>query len=171
PPLRVLAVEGNEYVQVNGGAALGLTPGSRLALYAPAADLDSDPLAYGLVEEVQASHAWAKLDRLAELPEAVRARVLALGWEAPPYRVRTADPSVQQALIAGERSPFLLPTGGESIPHGDAPSPACVTDFVVEEEDGLYLLRDATGESLVDVQPPATPEGALQAVAMLEHIA
>lgn len=171
PPLRVLAVEGNEYVQVNGGAALGLTPGSRLALYAPAADLDGDPLAYGLVEEVQASHAWAKLDRLAELPPTVRARVLALGWDAPPYRVQTADASIQQALVAGERSPFLLPDVDASMPHDDPSSPSCVPDFVVEEEDGLYLLRDATGESLVDVQPPATPEGALQAVAMLEHIA
>lgn len=171
PYLLAMAVEGNEYVQVNGGAALGLTPGTRLAFFAPGVEPPGDPLAYGLVEEVQVDQAWAKLDRLAEIPVTARARVLALSFTTPLYRVQTNIPQIRQALVTGDRSPFLLPAD-EAAPQSDDASPADFpADFIVEVEDGLYLLRDGTGELSAELQLPATVEGSLQAVSMLEHIA
>ncbi|MCC6169768.1 MAG: caspase family protein [Caldilineaceae bacterium] len=178
--LHVLAVEGGEYVQVSGGTALGLTPGTRLAIDPPAGETvrpQDEPLAYGLVEEVQVDHAWAKLDRLADLPPEARVRTVALGWATPFYRVQTAIAQVRQALATGERSPFLLlvdDTSGDTPDNGpthETATDCAPADFVVIEEDGLYLLRDGTGEPLAELQPPATAEGALHAVAMLEHIA
>src|SRR5690606_3427958 len=100
PYLLVMEVEGDEYIKINGGRAVGITPGSRLALYGMSDDLTGEPLAVGLVEEAATDHAWAKLDRRTVAAVGARVKVLALGWVESPFGVRTDDALLRAALAA-----------------------------------------------------------------------
>jgi hypothetical protein len=118
---------------------------------------------------VQVDHAWAKLDRLVEDAYGAQARIVAIGWGDQTCRVWTDDLQVRQVLRSGEHSPLLH----LEEPQGDfaaEPVPP-VVDLVATTQAGAYVLRDGVGELLADTRLAATPEGALQAVAMLEHVA
>lgn len=165
PYLLVLAVEGDEYIQVNGGAAVGLTPGSRLAVYAPGADLSDAPVAAALVEEIAVDHAWAKLDRITPLEPGARVKVAAVGLLEAPYGVLTDDAILRNALTAlgaGELAGFLQPVGSKEE------SPAA---FVVTVEQGCYVVRDHAGVQLWPERPPASADGAVRVAAILRHLA
>lgn len=165
PYLLVTAIEGDEYIQVSGGAAVGLTPSSRLAVYAPDSDLQGEPLAVGLVEEIAVDHAWAKLDRIAAIPLASRVKVQALGWDGAPLGVRSDDALLRQALatLAGsDRAPFLRAL---DVEQADA------AVFHVHVDRGCYVVTDAHGAPLWGARPPASPDGAARVAAALYHMA
>ena len=165
PYLLVMETEGDEYIKVNGGRAVGLTPGSRLALYGADGTLTGEPLAVGLVEEASVDHAWAKLDRRTEVGIGARVKIVALGWAEPPFGVRTDDALLRAALAAvtdGDRSPFLVAVGND---HENS------AEFVVTIDRGVYLLSDSTGAPLWRERPPASPDGARRMAETLAHLA
>ena len=165
PYLLVMEVEGDEYIKINGGRAVGVTPGSRLALYGAGAALTGEPLAVGLVEEAATDHAWAKLDRRTAVDVGARVKVLALGWVESPFGVRTDDALLRAALTAvtdGDRSPFLVAVGSE---HENS------AEFVVTIDRGVYVLTDSNGAPLWRERPPASPDGAARMAATLAHLA
>lgn len=165
PYLLVMALEGDEYIQVNGGAALGLTPSSRLAVFAPDSDLHGEPLAVALVEEVALDHAWAKLDRITPVAVGARVRVEAVGWRGAAYGVRTDDALLRHALQAVNHSaaaPLLQPVRSDE----DAP-----VDFVVSIDQGCYGVTDQSGAPLWSARPLASGDGATRVAAALQHLA
>lgn len=165
PYLLVMEVEGNEYIKINGGLAVGITPGSRVAVYGPGDDLKGEPLAVGLVEEAAVDHAWAKLDRLTEVETGARVQVTALGWSDPPLTVRTDDALLRAALATiadGDRSAFVVPIGSEE---------EISADFIVAIDRGVYVLTDVAGTPLWRERPPASADGATRVAATLEHLA
>jgi hypothetical protein len=165
PYLTVMEVEGDEYIKVNGGRAVGVTPGSRLALYGASDDLRGEPLAIALVEEAATDHAWAKLDRRIPVVPGARVKVVALGWAEPPFGVRTDDALLRAALTAvtdGDRSPFLVAVGAD---HENS------AEFVVTIDRGVYILTDSAGAPLWQERPPASPDGAARMAATLAHLA
>ena len=165
PYLLVMSVEADEYIQVNGGAALGLTPGSRLAVYAPGSNLDDEPIATALVEEIALDHAWAKLDRIIPVEPGSRVKVAAVGLLEAPYGVLTDDAVLRHALTAlgdSDLAGFLQPVGSKEE------SPAA---FVVTVEQGCYVVRDHAGVQLWHERPPASADGALRVAAILRHLA
>lgn len=165
PYLLVMEVEGDEYIKVNGGRAVGITPGSRLALYGAGDRLSGEPLATGLVEEAATDHAWAKLDRRTTVESGARVKVVALGWAEPPFGVRTDDALLRAALAAvtdGDRSPFLVPVGSDNENSAE---------FVVTIDRGVYILSDSNGAPLWAERPPASPDGAARLAATLAHLA
>jgi hypothetical protein len=165
PYLLVMEVEGDEYIKVNGGRAVGLTPGSRLALYGAGDDWMGEPIAVALVEESAVDHAWAKLDRRTMVEIGARVKIMALGWAEPPFGVRTDDALLRAALAAvtdGDRSPFLVAVGSN---HENS------AEFVVTIDRGVYVLSDSTGAPLWRERPPASPDGAARMAATLAHLA
>ncbi len=165
PYLVVMEVEGDEYIKVNGGRAVGVTPGSRLALYGVGGDLTGEPLAVALVEEAATDHAWAKLDRRAGVGVGARVKIVALGWAEPPFGVRTDDALLRAALAAvtdGDRSPFLVAVGNDQENSAE---------FVVTIDRGVYVLSDSNGAPLWRERPPASPDGAKRLAATLAHLA
>ena len=165
PYLLVMEVEGGEYIKVNGGLAVGVTPGSRLAVYGAGDDLTGEPLAVGLVEEAAVDHAWAKLDRISEVEAGARVKVTAMGWADAPFGVRTDDALLRAALIAvtdGDRSPFLVAVGSDE---------EASAEFVVTIDRGVYVLSDSAGAPLWRERPPASPDGAARVAATLAHLA
>jgi hypothetical protein len=169
PYLLVLAVEQQEYIKVNGGAAVGLTPGTRLAVYWQGDDMTGEPMAIAMVEEVAVDHAWAKLDRFFDAVTGARVKVLALGWSERPYTVRCDDALLRQAVTAGsplgaaaEGTPLLRVVGSQD---GDA------AEFVVTVDAGCYVVTDGAGHLLWARRPPAARDGAIQMAVALEHMA
>ncbi len=163
--LLVMAVEGGDYIQVNGGAAVGLTPSSRLAVYPPDSDLTGEPLAVALVEEIAVDHAWAKLDRLVEVTPSCRVKVTALGWDSAPLGVRSDDALLRQALATltnAIHAPFL-------VALDESQAEAAV--FRVHVDRGCYVVTDAHGTPLWGARPPASAEGAARVAAALYHMA
>ncbi|MCC9077557.1 caspase family protein [Litorilinea aerophila] len=164
--LLVTQVEGTDYIQVNGGAAVGLTPGSRLAIYPPASTLEGEPLATALVEEVKVAHAWARLDRAVPVEPASRVRVTAWGPGEASYIVGVDAEPVRQAIATladGQPSPFL------QVVSRNASGPA--PEVQVVSREGRYWILDPAGAPLVRTAFPVTPEGARQVAAALEHLA
>ena len=167
--LRVVATDGDRRVQLNGGTAIGLQPGARLALYSPNSNLSGQPSVLAEVEaELEMELAWAKLERPINLALGSRARIMSWGFGEQRYLVAVeespAGALVRDLLAAGQNgtpSPFLTVLGTSSQ----------VPSWVVMVKDGHYLLQDATGEQVVSEQPPATPTGAAKVVQMLEHLA
>ena len=163
--LLVVAVEQEENIKVNGGAAVGLTPGTRLALYGQGDDMTGEPTAIGMVEDVAVDHAWAKLDRLFDAATGARVKVLALGWTERPYTVRCDDAVLRQAIAARAttaRTPLLAAVGSQD---GDS------AEFVVTVDQGCYVVMDGAGHPLWARRPPASRDGAMQVAAALEHMA
>jgi hypothetical protein len=165
PYLLVMEVEGDEYIKVNGGRSVGITPGSRLALYGAGDDLTGEPEAIGLVEEAATDHAWAKLDRRTPVEIGARVKVIAWGWADPPFGVRTDDALLRAALASvteGDHSPFLVPVGRDNENSAE---------FVVTIDRGVYILSDSNGAPLWRERPPASPDGAARMAATLAHLA
>lgn len=165
PYLLVMEVEGNEYIRISGGLAVGVTPGSRVAVYAPGTSFKGEPLAVGLVEEAGVDHAWAKLDRVTEVTLGARVRLTSLGWHEGPLAVRTDDALLRGALsrvVEGEQSPFLVAVGSDED-HS--------AEFVVTIDRGVYVLTDSAGVPLWRERPPASPDGAAWLAATLAHLA
>jgi hypothetical protein len=165
PYLLVMEVEGNEYIKVDGGLAVGVTPGSRLAVFDAGSDLTGEPLAVGLVEEAVVDHAWAKLDRMVAVEVGARVKVTALGWAESPFGVRTDDALLRAALTAvtdGDRSPFLVAVDSKQ---------EASAEFVVTIDRGVYLLTDNAGRPLWRERPPASADGAKRVADTLVHLA
>jgi hypothetical protein len=165
PYLLVMEVEGQEYIKINGGLAVGITAGSRVALYPPGDDLTGEALAVGLVEESAVDHAWAKLDRLCAVAVGARVQITALGWSDPPLAVRTDDALLRAALATvagGDRSAFVVAVGSDE---------EVSADFIVTIDRGVYVLTDMAGTPLWRERPPASADGATRLAATLEHLA
>jgi hypothetical protein len=160
-------VDGNDsYVKINGGAAVGLTEGSQVAVYpAGGDDMSSQPLAKGTVIQTKLDHVWAQLDAAidpAHLP--FRVRVTAKGYDNLVYTVDVDDPSVVDALkSATEPSPFLQIAETEEDRRS--------AHFRVVTHNEEYVIQDGVGVQIVSKGQPHTPEGAAQIAQNLAHLA
>ena len=172
PHLLVLEVEEGPdgvFVKVNGGAALGLSPESQVAIYPPGSDLQGPPLARGTVVESKVDHAWARLEEMTGPPgstiqPASRVTVTALGYENLVYPVAVDDALVQRAIQSpaeGAPSPFL-----EIVPGDD---PGAI--FRVDAQGDRYRILDSDGVQIVVETPPRTLEGAAKVAKFLAHLA
>jgi hypothetical protein len=156
------------FVKVSGGAAIGLSPGSQIAVYPPGSDMSGEPLATGSVTESKIDHAWAKLEE--PLPPdttiegGCRVKITALGYEDLTYSVAVDDQDVRQAIntvAQGGPSPFL------TIVPGDEPGAV----FRVAVRHGRYAILDSDGGQLITKTPPASVEGAKEVAKNLQHLA
>lgn len=164
--LIVQEVQGTAAVKVNGGAAVGLTAGSRLALYPPASDLTGRALATATVDEVAVDSSWANLERPRVIEPGSRVRILAQGYSGQQALVATTDALVRQeinTLRDGASSTFLRII--------DATDPAPSPDFYVGATADSFVIQDAAGEPLLVERPPRTPAGAKQVAHNLEQLA
>lgn len=162
--LVVVETQGAGKVKVNGGAAVGLVVGSRLALYPPASNLSGRPLATATVEDAEIDTAWATLDRPLAIEPGCRVKITAFGYGEQRAVVAVDEPLVRHALTTanqGQPSPFV-----QVVALANA---AITPDFVVALENGSLVVQDATGE-LVLATAPATPAGAAQVARNLEHL-
>ena len=172
PHLLVLEVEEGPdgiFVKVNGGAALGLTPESQVAIHPPGSDLQGPPQATGRVVESKVDHAWARLEEMSAPPgTAIQpgspVTVTALGYEALTYPVAVDDPLVQRAIQSPEQgrpSPFL-----EIVP---ADEPGAI--FRVDVQEDRYRVLDSDGVQILVETPRRNLEGAAKVARNLEHLA
>ncbi|MBX3001579.1 MAG: caspase family protein [Caldilineaceae bacterium] len=169
PYLLVRDVEedgGQVYVQIDGGAAVGLSEGSQIALYPPGSqDLSGDPLATGSVIRTALDHVWAQLETAiarADVPIGARVRITAKGFESLVYNVAVEDSLARQALQSeGGASPFLAIVGG------DEPG----ARFRVAIRNDQYVIHDGSGAQIVTQGQPLNEAGAAQIAANLHHLA
>ena len=151
-------------VRIGGGAAVGLTPGSQVALYpAGSGALEGRELGSGEVFEsrVDSSYALIKRVRHTELSLPARAKVTAYGYERLMYEVTSADPFLLAELTTAPSSPFLHAVGRNSP----------FTRFHVAVQDGAYVIQDGSGAQIVWDTPPRTQAGAAKTAAYLHHLA
>jgi hypothetical protein len=154
------------YVKINGGAAVGLSEGSKVAIYPPGSqDLSGTPLAVGSVVQTKLDHVWAQVETAiakADLPKEARVRVTAQGFETLVYTVAVDDPLVTATLQSEEgSSPFLTVVGAEE--------PGA--HFRVAIRNDQYVIQDGSGVQIVTEGQPRTEEGAAQIGANLHHLA
>ncbi len=168
--LVVLATQGRTRVQVDGGLALGLNEGSRLALAPPGADPASPPLALATVVDAQADTAWAELDEAADIPTAGRARVLAYGYDSPRHGVATDD-ALLRAWLDGTADGAAGGAATEGRARFVQPAGPADATFAVFVDQGRYQIADAAGDLLLADAAPVGREGAAQVAALLEHLA
>lgn len=162
--LVVVETKGAREVKVNGGSAVGLMRGGRLALYPPASNLSGRPLATATVEDVAVDTAWATLDRPVAVEPASRAKITAFGYGEQRTVVAVDESLVREALATanqGQPSAFVqvAALADETV----------TPDFVVIQEQGSLMIQDATG-NLLYATAPATPAGAAQVARNLEHL-
>jgi hypothetical protein len=161
--LVVLAVAAPDRVKVSGGAALGLTDGSRIALYPRESRFSGAPLGMATVERVAIDHAWATLDHAQPIEIGSRVKVTAAGYADQTASVAVAEPLVREAITTvreGQPSYFLrIADPAETTP-----------DFAVIRQQEHLLIQDAAGEPLLGEHFPATGAGAAQVAHLLEHL-
>jgi hypothetical protein len=170
PHLLVTEVEADGrtiYVKINGGAAVGLTADSQVAIYPPGNDdMSGRPLATGVVEQTKVDHVWARLEteiEAARIAIASRVKITAMGYESLVYPVAVDDEAVRTALEGGRNglSPFLnLVEGSE---------PGAQLRVVVQQD--RYVIQDGSGAQIVTQSQPLTAEGAAETARNLEHLA
>lgn len=169
PYLLVTEVEADGsqiYVKINGGAAVGLSEGSKVAIYPPGSqDLSGTPLAVGSVVQTKLDHVWAQLEtaiQKEDLPKEARVRVTAKGFENLVYTVAVEDPLVTQTLQSeAGASPFL------TIAPADEPG----AHFRVVIRSDQYVIQDGSGVQIVTEGQPLSEDGAAQIAANLHHLA
>ena len=156
---------GNDVViRIGGGAAVGLTPGSQVELYAAGSGaLDGRELGSGEVFEsrVDSSYALIKRVRHSDLSLPARVKVTAYGYERLMYEVSYADPFLLAELTTAPSSPFLHAVGRSSP----------FSRFHVTVQDEAYVIQDGSGTQIVHDRPPRTQAGAAQTAAYLHHLA
>ncbi|MBI1293426.1 hypothetical protein GC175_00525 [bacterium] len=168
PHLLVTEVEddgGQLYVRINGGAAVGLSEGSRVALYPDGGDMTGTPLAVGEVVQTKLDYVYAALEttlRKDEIPVPARVRVTAQGFDSLTYTVAVDDPLVLAALASDEgKSAFL------EIVGADEPG----AHFRVVRRGDVFAVQDGSGVQIVTETQPASAEGALSIAQNLHHLA
>ena len=158
---------GNDVViRIGGGAAVGLTPGSRVELFPAGSDaLEGRGLGRGEVTEsrVDSSYALIKGVRHTEFSLPARVKVTAYGYERLMYEVTCADPFLLAELTTAPSSPFLHAVGG-SAQDG-------FTRFQVAVENDAYVIQDGSGVQIVQDRPARTQAGAAKTVEYLHHLA
>jgi hypothetical protein len=163
--LLVVETRGERSVKVNGGAAVGLVAGSRLAIHPPASNLEGRPLATATVEDAEVDTAWATLDRPLTVEPGSRVKITAFGYGEQRAVVAVDEPLVCDAIAAanqGQPSNFV-----QIVSLADA---SATPAFVVVLENDTLLIQDATGETTL-AEAPATAAGAAQIARNLEHLA
>lgn len=160
--LLVTDVDGELFIKLNAGVTAGLSEGTKVALYPPESDLAGLPAATGVVKQVKVDHAWAKLDAPTAIVLASRAKILSYRIDSQHLRIALGDDLLQQSISASS-SNFL-----EVISPEETNS---VATYYVLPEDGRYVIRDASGEQVVNEMPAADAAGADQIKRMLEHLA
>jgi hypothetical protein len=171
PALTVLQVTGEgaaQKVQVDGGAALGINLGTRLAIF-PANSTSPRPspegvgemrLAMARVESVEVGTAWAALEAAsapAVIPIPALARVIAYGYGAA--RLKVAVESSEIGPTLADSSPLF-----EVVPEAEA-------ELVVRSANDGVWIEDAAGTT-VDGGRMAPKERDAKGVAQaLEHYA
>ncbi|MEZ4638585.1 MAG: caspase family protein [Caldilineaceae bacterium] len=169
PHLLVTEVEddgGQLYVRINGGAAVGLTEGSRVAIYPDGSDdMSGAPLAVGEVVQTKLDYVYAGLETTLTkdaIPVPARVRITAQGYDSLTYTVAVDDPLVLAALDSEEgRSSFL------EVVAADEPG----AHFRVLRRGDELAIQDGSGTQIVTERQPATPEGALSIAQNLHHLA
>ena len=149
-----------ERVKINGGGALGLNEGSRLAIYPPGSQVVGPPQGAATVDEVADDHAWATLDRPALVAQGSRAKLVAPGFGDQQAVVAVDDLAVRTAISTvnqGQPSAFLRVVA--LVEAGDG------ADYCVVEAEGLFQVQNVLGEPLVEA-----PGGAPQVATVLEHL-
>lgn len=153
-------------VQISGGAAVGLRPGGRVALYSPASNGIGKPLTLATVDEVTVEQAWATIDQPLLAPIGSRVKIVSFAGADPQHTVGVDDPLVCTQIAQanqGQPSAFLKIV---------APLASNQTaEFFVVVADEHYRLEDATGAQLVVERFPITLAGAAKLVNTLEHLA
>lgn len=97
-------------IKLDGGLAVGITLGCKLAVYSPRSTIEHEPLALALVQEVDVDSVWAWLDRVVEIPIASRARIVAFGYGAQVLPVAVTDVTLRNEILHtadGRSSHFL----------------------------------------------------------------
>lgn len=162
--LVVVETEGAGKVKVNGGVALGLTAGSRLAIYPPTSNLNGRPLATATVTEAGTDTAWASLDRPVTVEPGSRAKIMVFGYGEQRAVVAVDEPLVRDAIAtANQGKPSILV---QAVALADA---ARTPDFFVLREGSILVVQDATGEAVLSTAP-ATAAGAAQVTKNLEQL-
>lgn len=151
-------------IKLGAGVAIGLTEGSRVAIYGPGSDLRGAPLVNGMVTEVRVDHSWVAIDMDAAVELSSRVVITSYGVGGTVYRVATDDQTLALAIstaYAGQPSPFF-----DVVPAAEAGA-----DMRVAVVNGRYAIQDGTGVQIVLDMPATTAEGAAKAVSHLEHLA
>ena len=169
PHLLVIEVEddnGQLYVRINGGAAVGLTEGSHVALYPDGNDdMSGTPIAIGEVVQTRLDYAYASLQTTLtkdQIPVPGRVRVTAMGYDSLTYTVAVDDPLVLDALAGAEgKSPFL------DLVAADEPG----AHYRVVRRGDTLTIQDGSGVQIVSQGQPHTADGALEIARNLHHLA
>lgn len=163
----LLVLETNSVrVKISGGAAVGLRPGGRVALYSPASNGVGKLLTLATVDEVTVDQAWATLDQPLLAPVGSRVKIVNFGGADPQHPVGVDDPLVcTRIMLADQGQPSLFLKIVAPLDSSQTP------EFLVVIADGHYRLEDATGTQLVVELFPVTPAGAAKLVNALEHLA
>ena len=151
-------------IKLGAGAAVGLSVGSRVAIYPVGGDMKGAPLVRATLEEVRVDHSWAKLDSPVSVALGSRGLITSLGEDAKVFTVATDDTALILAMSTineGQPSPLLRQVAQESM---DA-------DVWVKIVHGHYAIQDGTGTQLVHQTAPVGVEGATVVVDNLEHLA
>ncbi len=155
------------YVKINGGAAVGLSEGSRVAIY-PAGDdkMSGAPLATGVVEQTKVDHVWARLESAIAadaIPDSARVKITARGYDSLLYAVAVDDIAVRAALEGGKGglSPFL------QLTNSDDPG----AQFRVITQGDRYVIQDGAGVQIIRESQPRNNEGADVIARQIEHLA
>ena len=177
--LIVTEVDGGFFARLNGGAAIGLTTGSRVALYPPASDRSGPPTAVGVVDTVQVDSAWLLLDPPVAIAPASRAKIVDYAIADQTQFVATADALLLEKIAtaaSGEPSPFLS-TLALAEDASDAPSAEDISTgrangarYFVRVADGFYVIENGAGTRVVAATHGHTAAGAEQVVKQLEHM-
>jgi hypothetical protein len=163
--LIVLATGEAGEITVSGGAAMGLTSGSSLAIYPPESDLRGHPLALALIADAKTDQATATLDRPARVAVGSRVKITGFGYGEQQSVIAVDDPQVRQAIATanqGQPSAFLR--------LADSVIPTSNPDFAVMRTADHFEIQDAAGEQLLAKQPLLGAAGAAQIVRLLEHL-
>jgi len=159
------------HVFINGGPALGLSLGSRVAFYPPGArDLSGAPLAKGVVVMLEVDHVWVQVTVAPAdgvFPPLARVKIVAQSYDELVYPVAVDDPLLRDALVK-------VSDGGESVTpflRLTDPDQDEAAIFYVQSDGDRYVVQDASGVQIVVETPPRTPEGAGRVAQILEHLA
>lgn len=151
-------------VRIDGGAAVGLTPGSRVELHpAGSSSLQERALGSGEVVDAKVDYAYALIEGVqpSDFSLPARAKITAYGYENLAYDVATDDPLMVAALSAEDASPFL------QVVEADSRS----AQFFVSVADGHYRIQDGSGVQIVWEMPPHSEAGAAKTAENLHHLA
>lgn len=142
-------------IQINGGAAVGISEGSELWIYPPRHNTRGTPNLTAEVVEVMAESAWAEVRGPDDVPLASRVRVAAPGnWgEVNQVAISTSIPATVETRYVNSV---------ESVDED--------TDWQVEFDGAQVTILAADGAP-TGIRLPLSPDGLVELNRPLEHLA